>query len=193
MPHSNRLRQFVTRTAASWCILALAALGGCVSVQTAAATDDVRSFAQALQARDSAGIEAGIDRPALRAQIIGLGRAWLLEQASQGEGLGQLAAGAAYAAAEAGNPLVERAADAILSPRILADIARRAGLTPDRLIPGRGTTTAVLRDAGGGRVCLPDPQQIRRCLLYFTDSPTGWRLSAIDEGAIRARFADTMR
>jgi Protein of unknown function (DUF2939) len=171
----------------------LAMLGACVTSQTLTAVDDVRGLALALQARDSAGIESRIDRAALRAQIVGLGRAYLLDQASRAEGFGQLAATAAYAAAEAGNPLVERAADAILSPRILADIGRRAGLTPDRLVPGRGATSVALRQAGPDRVCLPDPDQVRRCLLYFTPGPAGWRLSAIDETALRARFPDVMR
>lgn len=173
--------------------LALAALAGCVTPQSLEAADDVHGLAVALQARDAAGIEARIDRVALRAQIVGLARAYLLEQAASREGLGQFAAGAAYAAAEAGNPLLERAADAVLSPRILADIARRAGLTPDRLLPGRNAARVVLRQAGANRVCLPDPQQLTRCFFYFTPGTSGWRLSAIDETTLRAKLADALR
>jgi hypothetical protein len=164
-----------------------------VTGQSLQAADDVHGLAVALQARDSAGIESRIDRTALRAQIVGLARAYLLEQAASRDGLGQFAAGAAYAAAEAGNPLLERAADAILSPRVLADIARRAGLTPDRLLPGLGAARIALRQAGSNRVCLPDPEQLTRCLLYFTPASNGWRLSAIDETALRSRLADALR
>jgi hypothetical protein len=71
---------------------------------------------------------------------------------------------------------------------MLADLARRSGLTPETRLPGRTITAIALKRVPDGRVCAPDPQT-KGCLLYFGKYPSGWKLNAIDEVALRARLA----
>lgn len=166
--------------------LALAVLAGCATGRgPSEASNDVRAFAMALRDRNISGIESRIDRPALQGQVNGLARAIAAEEISKRTGgsalLGMLGADLA-------SPIIETLARRALEPDMLADIAQRAGLTADRPVPGRMVTAIALRRVPDGRVCAPDPQT-RGCLLYFGQYPSGWKLNAIDEVALRARLS----
>ena len=154
------------------------------------ATTDVRAFAMALRDRDLPAIEARIDRPALQGQVNGLARALASEEISKRTGGGGTGALLGLLGADLAAPIIERLAKRALEPDVLADIARRAGLTPETRLPGRTVTRLALRQVPDGRVCAPDPQT-RGCLLYFGKYPSGWKLNAIDETALRARLAPT--
>jgi hypothetical protein len=152
------------------------------------ASTDVRAFAMALRDRDMAGIEARIDRPALQSQVNGLARQIASDEIAKRTGGGGTGAILGLFGADLAAPVIERLAARALQPDVLADIARRAGLTPETRLPGRTITSLALRSVPDGRVCAPDPQT-RGCLLYFAKYPSGWKLNAIDETALRARMA----
>jgi hypothetical protein len=154
------------------------------------ASADVRAFAMALRDRDMAGIESRIDRQALQGQVNGLARAIASEEIAKRTGGGGTGALLGLFGADLAGPIIERLARRALEPDVLADIARKAGLTPETRLPGRTVTSLVLRSVPDGRVCAPDPQT-RGCLLYFGKYPSGWKLNAIDETALRARLAPT--
>lgn len=169
--------------------LVVLALTGCATSPGAnEASADVRAFAMALRDRDMAGIESRIDRPALQNQVSGLARAIAAEEIAKRTGGGGTGALLGLFGADLAAPIIERIAGRALQPDVLADIARRAGLTPETRIPGRSVTAFALRSVPDGRVCAPDPQT-RGCLLYFGKYPSGWKLNAIDETALRARLA----
>jgi hypothetical protein len=168
--------------------LTAALLTGCATGPgTSEASADVRAFAMALRDRDMANIEARIDRPALQGQVNGLARALASEEIAKRTGGGGTGAILGLFGADLAGPVIERLARRALEPDVLADIARRAGLTPETRLPGRTVTSLVLRSVPDGRVCAPDPQT-RGCLLYFGKYPSGWKLNAIDETALRARL-----
>lgn len=152
------------------------------------AATDVRAFAMALRDRDMAGIESRIDRPALQGQVNGLARQIASDEIAKRTGGGGTGAILGLFGADLAAPIIERLAARALQPDMLADMARRAGLTPETRLPGRTVTSLALRSVPDGRVCAPDPQT-RGCLLYFGKYPTGWKLNAIDETALRARMA----
>jgi Protein of unknown function (DUF2939) len=167
-------------------VVALTALSGCATGPGPSdASNDVRAFAMALRDRDTAGIESRIDRPALQGQVNGLARAIAAEEVSKRTG-GSAMVG--MFAADLAGPIIERLAQKALEPDMLADLARRSGLTPETRLPGRTVTAIALKSVPDGRVCAPDPQT-RGCLLYFGKYPSGWKLNAIDEVALRARLA----
>jgi hypothetical protein len=154
------------------------------------ASTDVRAFAMALRDRDLAAIESRIDRPALQGQVNGLARAIAADEIAKRTGGGGTGAFLGLFGADLAAPIIERLANRALEPDVLADIARRAGLTPETRLPGRTITALALRSVPDGRVCAPDPQT-RGCLLYFGKYPSGWKLNAIDETALRARISPT--
>jgi Protein of unknown function (DUF2939) len=168
--------------------LAVAFVSGCATGPGALdASTDVRAFAMALRDRDMAGIEARIDRPALQGQVNGLARALASEEIAKRTGGSALLG---ILGADLAAPIIETLARRALEPDVLADLARRAGLTPETRLPGRTVTAIALRSVPDGRVCAPDPQT-RSCLLYFGKYPSGWKLNAIDEVALRARLSPT--
>jgi predicted small secreted protein len=152
------------------------------------AAPDVRAFAMALRDRDMAGIESRIDRPALQGQVNGLARALAAEEIAKRTGGGGAGSLLGLFGADLAAPIIERLAARALQPDVLADLSRRAGLTPETRLPGRTVTALALRSVPDGRVCAPDPQT-RSCLLYFGKYPSGWKLNAIDETALRARLS----
>jgi Protein of unknown function (DUF2939) len=166
--------------------LAFAVLSGCATGPgPSEASTDVRAFAMALRDRDMAGIESRIDRPALQGQVNGLARAIAAEEVAKRTGGSALVG---MFAADLAGPIIERLAQRALEPDMLADLARRSGLTPETRLPGRTITAIALKRVPDGRVCAPDPQT-KGCLLYFGKYPSGWKLNAIDEVALRARLA----
>jgi hypothetical protein len=169
-------------------VVAALAAGCATGPGPSEASADVRAFAMALRDRDLAGIEARIDRPALQGQVNGLARAIASEEIAKRTGGGGTGALLGLFGADLAGPIIERLAKRALEPDVLADIARRAGLTPETRLPGRTITSLALRSVPDGRVCAPDPQT-RGCLLYFGKYPSGWKLNAIDETALRARLA----
>ncbi len=178
------------KNALAFAIIGLTAVTGCATGPgPSEASGDIRAFAMALRDRDMAGIESRIDRPALQGQVNGLARAIAGEEIAKRTGgsalLGLL--GADLAA-----PVIETLARRALEPDVLADLARRSGLTPETRLPGRTVTAFALKGLPDGRVCAPDPQT-RGCLLYFGKYPSGWKLNAIDEVALRARLAPAAR
>ena len=153
------------------------ALSGCATAPSPLdASSDVRAFVMALRDRDLPGIEARMDRPALQAQVTGIARAMAANEIAKRAG-GDLA-----------NPLLERLSKQALEPAILADLARRAGLTPETVLPSRTATGMGLKRLADGRVCAPDPKT-KACILYFGRYPSGWKLNALDETALRGRLA----
>jgi hypothetical protein len=171
--------------------LCLLALSGCATGPGASeASTDVRAFAMALRDRDLAGIESRIDRAALQGQVNGLARSIAAEEIAKRTGGGGTGALLGMFGADLAAPIIERLAARALQPDMLADYARRAGLTPETRLPGKTLTALALRSVPDGRVCAPDPQT-RGCLLYFGKYPSGWKLNAIDEVALRARMAPT--
>jgi hypothetical protein len=183
---------FPARLAALAGLVSLAAAAGCATTTSYGAADDVRALAVALQTRDLAGIEARINRPMLEAQVGGLARSMASEELARRFGGGAGAQVAGVFAADLAGPLIETFARRALQPDTLADLARKAGITPDARLPGRTVTAIALQKVTDDRVCAPDPQT-RGCLLYFGRSPTGWRLDGINETALRARLAPTPR
>jgi hypothetical protein len=180
-------------TASFVCIMTLAltgALAGCATTGSAPseAANDVRAFAIALRDRDLGGIESRIDRPALQNQVNGLARAIASEEISRRVGGGGTGTVLGMFGADLASPVIERLARRALEPDMLADFARKAGLTPETRAPGRFVTSLALRNVGDGRVCAPDPQS-RSCLLYFAKYPTGWKLNALDETTLRNKLA----
>jgi Protein of unknown function (DUF2939) len=169
----------------------LAFVAGCATGPgPSEASTDVRAFAMALRDRDLAAIESRIDRPALQGQVNGLARAIAADEIAKRTGGGGTGAILGLFGADLAAPIIERLAKRALEPDVLADIARRAGLTPETRLPGRTITSLALRSVPDGRVCAPDPQT-RGCLLYFGKYPSGWKLNAIDETALRARLSPT--
>jgi hypothetical protein len=171
--------------------VSLAFVSGCATGPgPSEASTDVRAFAMALRDRDLAAIESRIDRPALQGQVNGLARAIAADEIAKRTGGGGTGALLGLFGADLAAPIIERLARRALEPDMLADIARRAGLTPETRLPGRTITALALRSVPDGRVCAPDPQT-RGCLLYFGKYPSGWKLNAIDETALRARLSPT--
>jgi hypothetical protein len=166
--------------------MAIVCVAGCATTPGPGdASTDVRAFATALRDRHLAGIEARIDRPALQAQANGLARAIAADEISKRTGASPLVS---MFGADLASPIIEALVRRALEPDMLADMAQRAGLTADKPIPGRMVTAIALRRVPDGRVCAPDPQT-RSCLLYFGKYPTGWKLNALDETALRARLS----
>lgn len=170
----------------------LAALPGCTSLPEADAARDVRALALALQARDRAGIDRRIDRPALRAQLTGAARVLVARQTR--DALGRSPAGLAVglAVADAGEPVIEFLVNRMLEPDTLADIAALSGLAAGADIPSAGRTRLALRRLDDGRVCLPATRS-GPCGLVFTDGAAGWRLSAIDPGLVEQGLERQLR
>ena len=166
--------------------VSLAIISGCATGPgPSAAANDVRAFAMALRDRDIAGIESRIDRPALQSQVSGLARAIAGEEIAKRTGGSALLG---ILGADLAAPVIDTLARRALEPDVLADIARRSGLTPETRLPGATMTAIALRGLPDGRVCAPDPKT-RGCLLYFGQYPSGWKLNAIDETALRSRLA----
>ncbi len=152
------------------------------------ASSDVRALVMALRDRDLPGIEARMDRPALQAQVTGIARAIAANEIAKRTGGGEGGQILGVLGADLANPLLERLSRQALEPAILADLARRAGLTPETVLPSRTATSMGLKRLADGRVCAPDPQT-KACILYFGRYPSGWRLNALDEAALRGRLA----
>lgn len=168
--------------------LGLALLSGCATGPgTSEASADVRAFAMALRDRDLAGIESRIDRPALTGQVNGIARTIAADEIAKRTGGGGTGFVLGLFGADLAAPIIEQITRRALEPDVLADLARRAGLTPETRLPGRTVTAFALRSLPDGRVCAPDPGT-RGCLLYFGKYPAGWKLNAIDETALRARL-----
>jgi hypothetical protein len=183
------MRIFAMKKIFACSALALGMVSGCAtSPGPSEASSDVRAFAMALRDRDLPGIEARIDRPALQGQVNGLARAIATDEIAKRAGGGGAGALLGLFGADLAGPIIERLAARALEPDVLADLARRSGLTPETRLPGRTVTSLALRSVPDGRVCSPDPQT-RGCLLYFGKYPSGWKLNAIDETALRARMA----
>jgi hypothetical protein len=151
------------------------------------ASSDVRAFVMALRDRNLPGIEARIDRPALQAQVTGIARAIAANEIAKRTGGGEGGQILGVLGADLANPLLERLSKQALGPAILADLARRAGLTPETVLPSRPATSMGLKRLTDGRVCAPDPQT-KACILYFGRYPSGWKLNALDEAALRGRL-----
>ncbi len=171
-----------------WISLFLALSGCATGPGPLDASSDVRAFVMALRDRDFAGIEARIDRPALQAQVTGIARAIAANEIAKRTGGGEGGQIFGILGADLVNPLLERLSKQALEPAILADLARRAGLTPQTVLPSRGATTLGLKGLDDGRVCASDPQT-KVCILYFGRYPSGWKLNALDEAALRGRLA----
>jgi Protein of unknown function (DUF2939) len=172
-------------------MLALAFMSGCATGPgTSEASTDVRAFAMALRDRDLAGIESRIDRPALMGQVNGIARSMAANEIAKQTGGGSTGFVLGLFGADLAAPIIEQLTKRALEPDVLADLARRAGLTPETRLPGRTVTALALRSIPDGRVCAPDPQT-RGCLLYFGKYRSGWKLNAIDETALRARMDPT--
>jgi hypothetical protein len=159
---------------------------GCASVAGHAAAPDVRALAIALQSRDLAGIEARIDRPALRAQLVGVAQDIWQSEATRVTGDVRVGSIAGIAIASLGAGVVEEAAEALVQPALLAAIARDAGLNEQSDLPGRTALGFGLLAAGQDRVCAPD--RSGNCLLYFSRRPGGWKLTGLGEQAVRQRI-----
>ena len=177
------MRKFV------WIGLFFLALSGCATAPSPLdASSDVRAFVMALRDRDLPGIEARMDRPALQAQVTGIARAMAANEIARHAGGGEGGQILGVLGADFANPLLERLSKQALEPAILADLARRAGLTPETVLPSRTATGVGLKRLADGRVCAPDPQT-KACILYFGRYPSGWKLNAMDEAALRGRLA----
>ena len=165
-------------------------LGGCISTSAISASGDVHALAVALRDGDIETIAERVDQDALQAQVSGAVRNLAQQRLEQMELPGGFMRRAAFSALDRMDPAFDTIASTVTQPRVLAQIARFAGLTPDRTLPGQTATAYSLKRMGDGRVCLPgldDNEVFNRnnpCVLYFTDSEGGWRLSAIDERAV---------
>jgi hypothetical protein len=169
-------------------IMAFLLLSACASTTAPLdASQDVRALIMALRDRDMAGIEARIDRPALQAQVTGIARALAADEIAKRSGGGERGQLLGLLGADLANPVLERLSKQALEPAILADLARRAGLTPQTVLPSRSATALGLKRLDDGRVCAPDPKT-QACILYFGRYPSGWKLNALDEAALRGRL-----
>jgi hypothetical protein len=167
---------------------ALLLVASCASVSDpTGAGADVRALTMALRDRDLATIEARIDRPALQAQVTGIGRAMAADEIAKRTGGGTKGSVLGLLGADLANPIIERIARQALEPAVLADLARRAGLTPQTVLPSRTVTSLGLKKLSDGRVCAPD-LKTKVCILYFGRYPTGWKLNALNESALRNRL-----
>lgn len=175
------MRKFV------WIGLLLTVSGCATAPGPMDASADVRALVMALRDRDLPGIEARIDRPALQAQVTGIARAIAANEIAKRAGGGEGGQILGVLGADLANPLLERVSKQALEPAILADLARRAGLTPQTVVPSRSSTMMGLKRLADGRVCAPDPQT-KACILYFGRYPSGWKLNALDEAALRGRL-----
>jgi hypothetical protein len=164
--------------------LAATGLAGCASIAEPEAAADVRALAVALQARDRAGIERRIDRPALQTQVTGAARTVIAQQTRSLMGNSGLGTLVGLALADAGEPAIAAIVREMLEPDTLADIAALGGLGTATEIPSSGRTRLALRALDDGRVCLPG-SRTGPCRLYFTDSASGWRLTAIDPDVLQ--------
>jgi hypothetical protein len=167
---------------------ALFLVASCASVSDpTGAGADVRALTMALRDRDLATIEARIDRPALQAQVTGIGRAMAADEIAKRAGGGTKGSVLGLLGADLANPIIERVARQALEPAVLADLARRAGLTPQTVLPSRTVTNLGLKKLSDGRVCAPD-LKTKVCILYFGRYPSGWKLNALNESALRNRL-----
>ncbi len=182
-------RTLAALIATSLAATAAVGISGCATVPEVEASGDVRALVLALQTRDLAGIEARIDRPALRAQLTGIGRRLVADGVQDALGNRQGAALVGLLAADAGDRVIAGIVDRALEPAVLADLAAEAGLTATRPVPGRTATALSLRRLDQGRVCAPEGgRDGARCLMVFTRSDRGWRLSALDEATLLRRL-----
>jgi len=150
-------------------VAALCALGLATQGCGGAGGGDAAAAAQALlaaaQAGDAAKFEAGIDRPALRAelrqQIIGVGQA---------NGL------------DVGGPS-DTALDRMIGPQAvhLVPAAGGAALAGP---PTPAQVAGLVKPAGAGRVCLHDLTPQQGCLLTFLHEKAGWRLVSMPSGDV---------
>ncbi|GIU66648.1 DUF2939 domain-containing protein [Candidatus Phycosocius spiralis] len=164
-------------------------LGSCASISDpTGAGADVLALTTALRDRDLPAIEARIDRPALKAQITGIVRAMAAKEISERTGGGAAGNVLGLMGADLANPLLENIANQALEPAVLADLARRTGLTPETVLPSRTATALGIKKLADGRVCAPD-RKTNVCILFFGRYPTGWKLNAINESAMRARLS----
>ena len=167
----------------------MTAAAGCASgLGPHDASADVRALVMALRDRDPGGIEARIDRQALERQATGVARIMAADEIARRAGGGGAGQVLGVLGADMASPIIERLVRRALEPDILADVARRAGLTPDARVPGRMTTAIALKRVDDTRVCAPDPTT-QRCLLYFGKYPSGWKLNGIDETTLRAKIS----
>jgi hypothetical protein len=177
MLQSARLATFAALAVAA---AATAPLAGCATLPDESAARDVRALVVALQTRDRAGIEQGIDRPALTAQMAGAARALVARET--GAVLGNSTAGllVGLALADAGEPVIQAVVRRALEPDVLADLAALGGLETTTRLPSAGQTRLALRRMDDGRTCLPASRS-GPCNLIFAQSAEGrWRLSAIN-------------
>lgn len=170
--------------AVMWAAMALMAASCAAVPPSHQATGDILAFLRALQNRDMGGIERGIDREALSRQSAAISRAVLAGESERLLGNGILGS----VVGELAGPVVALVGPVAVQPEFLAEVAERAGLREDTRLPGRFAAGFFLRSLPDGRVCAPDPRR-GQCLMFFTNSASGWRLTAIDEATLRDRIA----
>ena len=143
-------------------VAAFAGLAACGAEVKYDAARDVHAFLVAVREGDEAGFERHVDRPALRAAVIGE-----LQEALDREGAGGL--GAAL-----GRGAVEGAADQLITPEAFRFAAEQGGL--DRT-PSAAEIATQLKVLQPGRVCL---QSQGVCALTFASEGGAWKLVAIE-------------
>jgi hypothetical protein len=148
--------------------LALAACGAAVKYAVA---KDVHAFIEAARTGDRATFDKHVDRPALRASIVGE-----LNEKLQGQGAGALAG-------VLGPRAVDEAADRLISPEAFSFAAQQGGL---ERTPTAAELATQLRSAGEGRVCL---QANGVCALTFADRSGVWKLVAVDTAGLQVTGA----
>lgn len=128
------------------------------------AARDVHAFIVSVRADDAATFERHLDRPALRAQVLGEVRS--------------AAAGESGPPADLlGSSMAESAADQLIRPETFLLALERAG-APDRT-PTAAEIATQLRLVEGGRVCLPRSAD-GPCVATFAETGEVWKLVAID-------------
>ncbi len=147
-------------------IILLLALGlsACATASRLSAANDVHALLVAIRDNDRAGFEAHVDRDGLKRELV----ARLAEQGNSSP-LGTLAAALAPG-------LADIAGEALINPKVFRKVAEYYGYKADSPIPNTVAIAGSLRAMPDGRVCATKSKK-GPCMLIFSQSPSGWRLS----------------
>lgn len=149
-------------------LIALVLLGACSQAPSKDAAGAVQGFLAAAAAGDTAGFEAAVDRPAVRADL-----------------RRQLVAVAQANGVEVDGGPSDPALDRMIAPDAVRQVETPQGATAVELAP-------LLKKLPNGQVCLHDVTAEQTCLLTFARQkaanrrPAAWRLvgmQAQDQGA----------
>lgn len=142
-------------------------LSACATASRLTAANDVHALLVAIRDNDRATFEARVDREALKAELSS--RLSKEIKAAKSSPLGQLS-----------NVLVPGLADiageALINPKVFRKVAEYYGYKADTPIPNTLVIAGSLKPMSDGKVCATKSKN-GPCMLIFSQSPSGWRLS----------------